>query len=614
MTNFNEDFYTSGFMMDELWDNNLQPNLVPPLNQQPPTPPNIHVDYLFDLINDINQTQLQPLDFIIGNPYPYIGVSYTANTSIAVSPLPMTGYTGSFVFNYPRIDISTVFEQQKGTINLQNATKLSDIISQLNAIYGTDLQPTDYIDTVLPVVNTAYPNLPLVVTIATVPESIKYIGTYDYVLNYTQVAQSQPIDARRMIVLYEGLAPSGSAYKYDMDGVMDTSFVFLQNATAIQTFSVSNSYYRNDGTIYLAGSFALTATVAGIAATGTYVGLLIDQTGSIVQTFTTPLYSFPATSTQYTNRNVEYIYSVNPDNPIFTGISRCNSLGITDTSFTNQLPYIPTMLRITDTGNIYAVSNWFNGPDPYNTGTNALMIRIDRLLPSGSIDLAFMPVFIKISNTTIVGVISVIDIKENQNGNIAILVNSTLGYNYGNPTIVVNGVSLVPVDSNGNSVSTWLPVISLLNNGMLVQPLPNSLNVFSSTAISTNTAAISSDKDILLYSGNDFIFLSYKNNPFTQIAGYQLNKYDNDGTLCTYNPQTYINFPVYSTLYKMDGYADGTVVMSGVLGPVNMAGYSMPVKSMVSIVDPNNIVINLNNPMTGTFPSGTVSISNFFCF
>ncbi len=609
MTNYNEDFYTSDFMLDMLWDNNLQPDMVPPLVSAPPVQPNIHLDYLFNLINSANNTSLQPEDFTVGAPFVNTTGS-SPNTGVVLTPNPLTGYVGTPTIYYNRIDISTILDSQIGTINLQNAVNLSDIMGQINTIYGTDFQPTDYINTPLPVANPTYPNLPLVVTIATTPTSLKYTGTYDYTLNYTAVSATSPVDLRRLIAVYTGLPPSQSVVKYSLDGSIDTTFSFLQNASAVSTFNISSSFYRNDGTLCLNGTFTLTALIAGIPQSGTYSSLIVDQTGSITQVSLTPIYSFTANSKQYANRNVPFIYSLDA-----VSFTRFNNAGILDTTFNSGLNYIPIMIRVADSGKIYAVSATFVGPDPYNNNVSTNMVVIDRLLSTGAVDVTFNRVYIRMSAYPS-NFSSIIDIKENPNGLIAIYVGSNSGYGAGVPVPVVNGTPLVPIDSSGNSTGTWLPIISLLSNGMLSTPLVNSLNIMSGTAISAVGSPLMQDTSSMVYTTNAFIFSSYKTNPLVGQNGVQNNSFSNTtGNINLYNSNTYVNFPVYQSTFKIDGYSsDGTMIYGGTLASVNINGVNTPSKPMLSIIDPYNNAININNPMTGATPSGNISISNFFCF
>ncbi len=578
-----------------------------------------HDIYLFNQINENNNIVLDPTQYTISSPTAYSNSSNPlSNTQVTISPIPLNGYVGDVTIYYQRIDISTVLNAQTATFNLANLTMLSDLLPQINTAYNLDLLASDIVDTALPVANPTYPNAALVVAIQTTGKSLKYTGSYNYTLNYTQVQSSIPTDSRRVIVVYRGIATvANSIVKYNLDASIDTTFKFANNVSNITTFNITIAFYRADGTIVLLGNFVCTVLIANIATPGTFTSLTIDQTGSVTQYTTTVTYAFTTNAKLYTNRYSNYVYALDTTLPVPQCLVRYTEAGIVDDTFNYGGNYLPDMIRVTDSGTIYTVSGIFSAQDPYNTNTSIVnMVRIDRLLASGVIDTSFNTVYIRASvNSATIPFI--VDIKENPNGLIAILLSSQYYFAIGEPTVVVNGVNIVPYDSNGNSLYTWIPIISLLANGSLNPQFNNyiSLNSFSNGYVVASGSALETDADYLVYTASQISFVINKVNPINALEFMQPMRFNIDGSLSLYNSNEYMNLPIYSSVVEAIGYnSDGTMVLDGVLLPISINGTQSASRDLISIVNSDGTVAIISNPQTGVGPNGTVSVLQTFCF
>lgn len=591
---------------------------------EPPTPTTnlstlpVHVNYLFNIINNANNIKLKPHDFILGVP----GLFYRSdmpsiNTSIFLKPIPLTGYTSGINITYARIDISKVFNAQTQTLDITGLSSVSDLIPQLNSIYNLDLDITDILPGKLPVINPEFPNLPLIATIVINNNSVKYTGTYDYILNYQQSIQASYLDAKRIVAIYSGnIDFLNSIVKYDMLGVIDTSFNFGNNLSSIITADITSAYYRNDGTICLLGVFTLTVLINNLYNAGIYNTLIVDETGTVIRVIPAVSYPMSATAKTYSNSNVPFIYSLDPSLPVPACLSRFNNLGNIDISLSYSLSFIPTMIRITNSGNIYVVSPVFSGIDPYNVITTPTpMVMITRLLPTGQPDLTFNNVLIRSSNIAN-PIANIVDIKENPNGLMAVLLSSLTGTDVGSSGIVVNGISLTPTDTFGNSLYVWAPIISLLNNGALNPAFNNyiNFNAFGSSLFTLPTDALLFDSELLNYTNNNLTWLTYKSNPITTLESYIPITLNLDGSLSMYAFENYMSAPAYGAIYDTYGYSDGTMVISGSLRSVNFNGLQTPSKDMISILSVDRSTTDITSPCLGISPTGTVNIDQIFCF
>lgn len=130
---------------------------------------------LIDQINTDNSTSLT--DALISFGLPTAAQEGSAkNTELTVSAVPGSGYTGSVVVEYNRVSLadfvgSKVLDFQKG-----DADNLSDLIPEINALLGTNLQPDDYVDVALPTF-TGTPNEEHDVQLAAAADSLAYLNS-----------------------------------------------------------------------------------------------------------------------------------------------------------------------------------------------------------------------------------------------------------------------------------------------------------------------------------------------------------------------------------------------------------------------------------------------------
>ena len=102
---------------------------------------------IVDLINYDNDTSLEVELLTFAKP---VVTNSKFNTSLVISSVPDAHYVGSVTLKYDRIDIRTVVGDKSVNIPIGNATKLSELIPKINAHFGINLTPDDYINSDLP--------------------------------------------------------------------------------------------------------------------------------------------------------------------------------------------------------------------------------------------------------------------------------------------------------------------------------------------------------------------------------------------------------------------------------------------------------------------------------
>jgi hypothetical protein len=123
---------------------------------------------LIDLINSANSaslvTALTPELVTFGAPVAQAG-NANGDTNITMTAAAGSGYSGNVSLNYNRVPMSSI-PGAKSTVYTQgSATKISDLIPEINATYGINLTADDYEDAALPVFpNQPHDSLPFTIT------------------------------------------------------------------------------------------------------------------------------------------------------------------------------------------------------------------------------------------------------------------------------------------------------------------------------------------------------------------------------------------------------------------------------------------------------------------
>lgn len=115
------------------------------------------------------------------------------NSKITVSAVVDSGYSGSVVMEYDRVDIATVPGERPVTFPIGNAIMLADLIAEINAAYDINLQEGDYVDVELAPFTGEVPNETQNVQLAVVSDNSCFIGSL------TIIVASEDIDLASII-------------------------------------------------------------------------------------------------------------------------------------------------------------------------------------------------------------------------------------------------------------------------------------------------------------------------------------------------------------------------------------------------------------------------------
>ncbi len=608
------------------YENNLQNTAVTPQT-------NIHAWFIFDQINQTANLRLSAFDFTLGSPSAApLDPTYSFNTQISLTGNPLSGYNGTAVYYYNRLNIANILAAQTADLTFTSTTmSLSDLLPQLNTAYGMDLNVDDIIDVAIPglTVNsqnviTSNSELPISIN----PASLKYYGSYNYQLDYVNGAQAPAtvaiVAANQIYIAYSNpaaalnpLSSSNLLVNVTSNGQLNGAFSFGRNATNVTAFTITALYVDTvSSLLYLQGTFTLDFTVGAVTQTGTFAELSVDLTGLIVSgQAAATLFTLPAGAIWAVNRNPSVRYAVNPSAPIASSLIRYLSTGVVDSSYTYSGPYAPVSAFAQADGTVYIVSAVYSAANPYdaNLQVSIPLYRIDRLLATGSVDPTFNPTYI--SSADINQPLSrVIDITPSSLGDVYVLFNQSSGFDTGSQVIVVNNTPLIGVSSQITAVQPYLPIAKLTSTGLLNSNFINALNVFSVQAINSDPTKTNQPGLWLNTAGSDVRITGYALNPTNLLPSYLPIRLSYYGQYLPYDASVYSQLPIYASANVTASLPSGLVTLQGTLAAVNMQGILSEQKPYASTVGPQGTVSTLNPVPTGSFPSGTVGIVGMVAF
>ena len=539
-------------------DNNFKNNLLDLITtEQNNISLSITKKSVIDFINSTYNVNLNPATILISPPTSIIDNSY--NTSIVVTDITNFPETSTKIVKYNRTDIATVLNQKYINFSLSNFTLLSQLIPFINTEYNINIVSTDYTDTTLPPVSTVSPYISRKVTLAINQNSYFYTGFYGIELNPladTYIPANTTFSNFYIYIAGYSLSDiKKSLIAIDHTGVLIPTFGFLSNATVIETFTVVNVIQLSDKIVFN-GTFNLTALISSNLVVITASSITIDLNGSIILFNSSPL---------FVNQSSQY-YPVIPINlycyaldllPANTNKSviRFTLDGIQDLSFSINLNYNPEFIRITDTGLIYSISRVALALNPYTNQTTNL-VRIDRFLSTGFIDNTFTTVYIS--------PLTVIDISPLDNNGLYVFVQPLDGLGPNSTIPLVNGVSIIPHNSQFKSLGTWEPIIHILEDGTYDTNYIQSIEPVSYTTVYDYTANKINVGNKLLFSDTSGVTLfTYKQNQITLLEFIQPIRFDRYGNIVYYSGNEYNNLFNWGNLEKLIQNEDNSIVGYG---------------------------------------------------
>lgn len=106
-------------------------------------------EIVFDLINEQNGTTLDNTLVELGLPTVTTKPGAAYNTDMTVTAIEGSGYTGSVVLGYNRLDVQGFLFGETLQLPLGDAVNVKDLMVEINLKLRTNITDNDYIDAVL---------------------------------------------------------------------------------------------------------------------------------------------------------------------------------------------------------------------------------------------------------------------------------------------------------------------------------------------------------------------------------------------------------------------------------------------------------------------------------
>ena len=533
-------------------------NINDPLNINKPA-----IEILMDKVNAENLSQLDSNDFLFSVPtattLPYSDI----NTKVTITPKVSSGYFNSRDIFYKRLDIAQILDNNSIEVLVTTETLLSELIPQINTLYGINLTADDYDDTAIPV---AVPDTEHSIVVQIKTTSYLFVGTANLILGQKSISVDDSGYSRNIFIVTD----SDDAAIYENKLVVlnseyaeSSSFVPFRNATAVLKFRVDKLLTLSNKDIYLGGEFQFSAALNGNPLTAITCGsVILSPTGSIKSTASGTLFGPGVLKLYGQNRGVDKVYVVDPTALIgvnANNLYRYSNDGTRDTYGATGIAYTPTLIRLCDDGKLYTVSPEYVAPLQSDPLTSAKHIRIDRLNVDGTLDGSFSPVYIR--STGIGDVTPVMDLLPLNSAGAYLVFKpihtvATSGF-----TPIVNDVPFVsgldPIDCSFN------PVFKLNQDGTYSTFFKSLLPNNDPSSIVINGSELEINDPVLSFANNKIAFLTKRVNPLTGYTHRAPMSFTNMGSVVNVAPNRLANDVRWITAEKIVPLITGKFLVYG---------------------------------------------------
>lgn len=485
-------------------------NINDPLNIAKPA-----IEILMDKINAENLLSLVADDFLFSAPVPATLTFSSVNTKVTITPKVSSGYYNTRDIYYERLAIDQILNNHQVEVIVTTETLLSQLIPQINTLFGIYLSADDYEDTPIPAV---VPGVEHSVVVQMKTTSYLFIGTVNLVLGEKVTPADDAGYSRNIFIVTDSDEPlvyENKLVVLNSDHVESDNFVPMRNATAVTKFRIDKMLLLSNRDVYLGGEFGFSAALGGDPlAVFESDSIILSPTGAVKSAHAGLLFG-PGTLNLYgQNRGVDKTYVVDPTGLIgvnANNLYRYDNEGTLEAYGANGIAYTPTLIRLCDDGKLYTVSPDYMAPLVSDPLTSAKHIRIDRLNADGTLDGDFSTIYIRSTGTD--DVTPVMDLLPLNSAGAYVVLKTIHGASSGGPVPLVNEVPFVsgldPVDCSFN------PVFKFNQDGTYNTFFKNILLNNDPSSVVIDDVDMKVGDHVLSYGQNRIAFLTRRVNTLT---------------------------------------------------------------------------------------------------
>lgn len=577
---------------------------------------------LMDKFNAINALNLSVDDWVFGEPQSSVTVGY--NTEVTLSPKVTTQWFASFKMYYNRMNIASILDNDLVSVPRGAAVMLSDVITDLNTLYGLNIQSEDYFDSTLVPINPADPDAEVPVTFSCKPGSFLFFGTYQLVLNRVtptvDPVTSNAADVYAVVNQAFEAVDKSIVVCHSSDGQAIANFRFLRNVTAKTEISITDMLRLKNNDIALIGTFRFTSDFSGSSLTYNVNCIVISPSGAVKKAQNNLFGSEIANCKRVYTHGADYVYILDPLNTrgsTTQGLYRCDQNGAYDNGFSVPgLQYAPKLVHITKENKFYTVSDQYTGQWDHDndSGTPNVSVqqrRIDRFSTDGAIDPSWTVTTVRTTGGLAPWPIAYIEqnyVAGAPNG-LYIAFEPPGVPNSQAEVPVINGVAMIP---GGEPSYGFLPVAKLLQNGLIDLAYNPRQVSYSPEAIFDKTG-VTLVENCIASTEQGCVFLTSIKNPITGYRQRLPLYFTADGSLTRLAGDEYINTYRWTNVAKIFALSGGGFIAYGtarLFDPVG--GWQEPRDVVVAYqrdTRAQGIVHAVATSLLGTRTIGTIAIA-----
>lgn len=416
------------------------------------------IEILMDKINAENLSELDVGDFLFSAPTAATLTFSDINTKVVLTPKVSSGYFNSRDIFYKRIDIAQILDNRNVEILVTTETLLSELIPQINTLFGINLTADDYVDTAIPALVDGVEHS---VVVQIKPTSYLFVGTTNLVLGERAETIDDAGYARNIFIVTDSedaVVYENKLVVLNSDFAVSDNFVPMRNATDITKHRIDKMIPLSNKDLYLGGEFEFSAAVGANPLEALVCGsIILSPTGAVKATSPGLMFGPGVLSLYGLNRGVDKVYVVDPTGLIgvnANNLYRYDNTGALEAYGAIGIAYTPTLIRLCDDGKLYTVSPEYTAPLISDPLTSAKHIRIDRLNIDGTLDNTFSTVYIR--STGVADVTPVLDLRPLNSAGAYVVLKTIHGAGTDGFTPIVNDVPFVngldPIDCSFNPV------------------------------------------------------------------------------------------------------------------------------------------------------------------
>lgn len=143
---------------------------------------------ILDLIKDFNPAAASLTEELLSWGLPTIHAGeLPRNTDLTITAAEGSGYSGEVTLNYNRVNLGAFPGADAISLPIGNASNVSELLGELNAALGVNIEPGDIVDGEIPAFPGEAPNETVQVTLTFSADNLVFQGSYTFTVEANDI-------------------------------------------------------------------------------------------------------------------------------------------------------------------------------------------------------------------------------------------------------------------------------------------------------------------------------------------------------------------------------------------------------------------------------------------